>query len=132
MKASVDGAIAQLQALPGSQILDTGLEQMYLQKSLRSSAWRLAAESGYLLHADFELATDIGALIDFQTSSYQSIVLRMNDAVFDKTPQFSENPIEYYVKTSGLIDEWIAQTNYLNLLYDSLFEREEFEQLACG
>ena len=132
MLASVQGAIAQLQSQPGARPPETNLEQMLTQESLRYSAWTLAGESGYLLRANFELATEIGALVDFQEDSYQSIVSRMNDAVFDRSVEYSEEPITFYVSLSGLIGEWIAQTNYLEQKYDALFTREDFNQLACG
>lgn len=132
MLASVQGAITQLQTQPGSSAPETNLEQMLTQESLRYSAWTLAGESGYLLHANFELATEIGALVDFQEDSYQSIVSRMNDAVFDRSVEYSDNPLSTYVSLSGLIGEWIAQTNYLEQKYDALFSREDFNELICS
>ena len=132
IKATVQGAIATLQAQTEGNVPDTNLEQMLLQESLRYSAWTLAGESGYLLHANFELSTEIGALVDFQEDSYQSIVIRINDAVFNRSTEFKDNPLKSYVSLDRLINEWITQTNYLEQKYDSLFAREDFNELTCG
>ena len=91
MQASVNGTIALISNQSVKQLPQTNLEQMLMQESLRYSAWKLAGESGYLLHANFELATEIGALIDFQTDSYQPVVSRINDAVFDRTAEIKNS-----------------------------------------
>lgn len=132
MLASVQGTIALLQSQPNTSLPETNLEQMLTQESLRYSAWTLAGESGYLLHANFELATEIGALLDFQEDNYLPIVRRINDAVFDRAAQYNENPLTTYVSLNGLIGEWIAQTNYLEQKYDELFAREDFNALICS
>lgn len=129
--ATVQGAITTLNSQSDAQMQRSNLEQMILQESLRYSAWRLSAESGYLLHADFELATEIGSLFDYQSDSYQPLIVRINDAIFDRSTDIDDNPIEYYISLSGLLSEWAAQTNYLQQKYESLFSDEKFLALDC-
>ncbi|TDF38507.1 hypothetical protein EYS14_12600 [Alteromonadaceae bacterium M269] len=131
MLAVIKGAIASLESQAEQEIPQTNLEQMLLQESLRYSAWTLAGESGYLLHANFELATDIGALFDYQEDRYQSIVVRINDAVYNRSRELRDNPADYYVSLNELVTEWISQTNYLEQKYESLFARTDFVELAC-
>lgn len=132
MHSLINGAITQISSQPDAEIDQSNLEQMLSQESLRYSAWALAGESGYLLHANFELATEIGALFDYQEDRYQSIVMRINDAVFDRSTQYAENPMEYYVSLSGLVTEWVAQTSYLEQKYEALFALDDFNALSCG
>lgn len=132
MLASVQGTLALLESQPDAAIRESNLEQMLTQESLRYSAWTLAGESGYLLHANFELATEIGALLDFQEDNYLPVIARINDAVFDRSAQYGDDPMATYVSLNGLISEWIAQTNYLEQKYDELFAREDFNALICG
>ncbi|WP_026375288.1 hypothetical protein [Aestuariibacter salexigens] len=131
MLASVKGTISLLQAQPDGRPPKTDLESMLIQESLRYSAWTLAGESGYLLHANFELATEIGALIDFQQDSYLSVVNRINEAVFDRGTQYREAPLDWYVSLSSLINEWVTQTDFLERKYVALFERSDFIELGC-
>ena len=88
LMATIEAAIAMAQQDTESDAPAVNLEQMLIQESLRYSAWTLAGESGYLLHANFELATEIGALIDFQENSYQPVVNRLNTALFASTQEF--------------------------------------------
>ena len=129
--AVVNGAIKTLESSPTSEVSVSALKDMYLQKSLRYSAWTLAGESGYLLHANFEMATEIGALFHYQQDSYQPVVARLNDRLFDSLPEYSDNAIVHYASLKDLINEWIAQSLYLKNSYDTLFEREDFQQLLC-
>ena len=127
----VNGAIKTLESDPQSSVSASALKDMHLQKSLRYSAWTLAGESGYLLHANFELATEIGALFHYQQDSYQPVVARLNDKLFNSLPEYSDNAIEHYASLRDLINEWTAQSMYLRGSYESLFEREDFQQLPC-
>jgi hypothetical protein len=131
MLAVIKGAIKFFNSQATGELPETNLEQMLLQESLRYSAWTLAGESGYLLHANFELATDIGALIDYQEDRYQSIVVRVTDAIFNRNKELRENPLEYYVSLNELVGEWVAQTNFLEQKYESLFARPDFIGLDC-
>ncbi len=131
MLASVNGAIRILNSQPQTELTRSNLEQMLVQESLRYSAWSLAGESGYLIHANFELATEIGSLFDYQADSYQPLVNRINDAIFDRSLKYNEQPIEYYISLGGLLAEWTAQTNYLDQKYETLFNSANFVQLDC-
>lgn len=131
MQATVNGTISLLSNQTISELPRTNLNQMLIQESLRYSAWKLAGESGYLLHANFELATEMGTLYDFQVDSYRPLVNRINDAVFDRSVEFTGEPLEYYVKLSSIVNEWITQTLYLVRKYESLFNREDFKNLQC-
>ena len=105
---------------------------MLSQESLRYSAWTLAGESGYLVYANFELSTEIGAVFDFQEDSYLPLVSRVNDAIFNRSTEFSDNSLASYESLDRLINQWIAQTNYLERKYDLLFAREDFNALVCS
>lgn len=132
LQATVQAAISTSQHSRNGDIPQNNLEQMVVQESLRYSAWTLAGESGYMLHANFELATEIGALVDFQGDSYQPIINRINEAVFDKSREFDDSPMESYIRLSSLIDEWVAQTTFLAQKYDQLFLRDDFINMNCG
>lgn len=131
LNATINAAIAMYQQPAVDIPTMNSLQGMLVQESLRYSAWDLAGESGYLLHANFELATEIGAVIDFQEDSYQPVVNRINAAIFDSIQVYSDNHLDSYVKLSSLVNEWIAKTNYLEQKYELLFAREDFLQLQC-
>ena len=131
MLAVIKGATAFMNSQANGEPPQTNLEQMLMQESLRYSAWTLAGESGYLLHANFELATDIGALFDYQEDRYQSILSRVNNAVFNRNKALRDDPVEYYISLNELISEWIAQTNFLEQKYEALFARPDFIALEC-
>lgn len=111
---------------------DMNLEAMLIQESLRYSAWSLAGESGYMLHANYELATEIGALIDFQKDSYQPVINRLNAAIFNHGVVLNESKRESHVRLISLTNEWVAQTRYLQSKYEMLFAREDFNNLDCA
>lgn len=131
MLAIVNGALKTLKVGEASATPVLGLKEMHFQKSLRHSAWTLAGESGYLIHANFELATEIGALFDYQQDSYQPVIARLNDNLFNSSSEYIENPIAHYASLKELINESIAQSLYLKTSYDALFEREDFKLLSC-
>lgn len=131
MLAIIKGAITQLNSQADAEPPQTNLEQMLLQESLRYSAWTLAGESGYLLHANFELATDIGALFDYQEDTYQSIIVRVNDTIYNRSVALQNSPTDYYVSLNELIGEWVAQTKFLEGKYEALFARSDFIGLDC-
>lgn len=131
MLALSGASIAMLQHDPGAELQKTDLYQMMVKDSLRRSAWTLASESGYLLHANFELATEIGALLDFQAVQYQGVVRLVRDAVYEHNGPMGETPIDYYLGITDLVVEWIGQTNYLKRKYEELFAREDFANLEC-
>ncbi len=124
-------AVSQLQAQPDANLEEAHFEKMLLRESLRYSAWTLAGESGYLVYANFQLATEIGALLDYQEDRYQVMVDRINSAIMELKLSTVESPLDYYLSLSTTIEEWIAQTQYLEGKYDALFEREDFINLAC-
>ncbi len=129
--ATINALVSATQRGEATTITLTNLEQMLVQESLRYSAWSLAAESGYMLHANFELATEIGAVLDFQRDSYQPVINRLNEAIFDSSQSFNEDPTESQIKLLSLTNEWISKTRYLQTKYDQLFSREDFIGLEC-
>ena len=124
-------AIAVLQSDPDAQTQKTDLYEMMVKDSLRRSAWTLASESGYLLHADFEMATEIGALIEYQVGQYEGAVALVHHAVYEHDSPAGEAPVDYYLNITNLVVEWIGQTDYLTRKYEDLFAREDFANLAC-
>lgn len=131
MLAIADGALKTLKFGEASLTSVSGLKDMHFQKSLRYSAWTLASESGYLLHANFELATEIGALFHYQQDSYQPVIARLNDNLFNSSSDYLDNPIAHYASLKELINQSIAQSSYLKTSYDALFAREDFMLLPC-
>lgn len=121
---------AELQKADLDQI-KTDLSRIMLQESLRRSAWTLASESGYLLHANFQLATEIGALLDYQEDRYQTLVELVYDSVYEHNSPGGDSPVDYYLTIADLVTEWIGQTHYLQQRYDALFSREDFVNLQC-
>ncbi|MEE4300891.1 MAG: hypothetical protein V2J24_15740 [Pseudomonadales bacterium] len=111
--------------------IKSDLSRIMLQESLRRSAWSLASESGYLLHANFQLATEIGALLDYQEDRYQSLVELVYDSVYEHNSPGDESPVDYYLTIADLVTEWIGQTRYLQQRYEALFSREDFASLEC-
>lgn len=131
LNATINAAITMYQQSTTDIPTMNSLQGMLVQESLRYSAWDLAGESGYLLHANFELATEIGAVMDFQEDSYQPVVNRINAAIFESIQEYSDKHLDSYVKLSSLVNEWIAQTSYLEQKYELLFNREDFIKLEC-
>ena len=131
MLALSGASIAVLQADPDAKTLKTDLYELMVKDSLRRSAWTLASESGYLLHADFEMATEIGALLEFQDRQYQDAVSLVRDAVYEHDSPADAAPVDYYLNITNLVVEWIGQTDYLTRKYEDLFAREDFANLQC-
>lgn len=131
MLALTNASITQLRTQPNAKPPQTDLKKMLIQESLRYSAWALAGESGYLLHANFQLATEIGALFDYQQDRYQITVQRVIDAVSEHNTAYHSAPLDHYANISGLVGEWSAQTTYLEQKYEALFAREDFLALPC-
>lgn len=131
MLALSGAAISVLQANADAETDKTDLYRLMVNDSLRRSAWTLASESGYLLHADFEMATEIGALIDYQEGQYQVMIGLVRDAVFEHNGPIGEAAIDYYLRITDLVTEWIGQTSFLDRKYETLFANETFANLAC-
>lgn len=131
MLALSAASITMLKIDPQAETQKADLYRLMVRESLRRSAWTLASESGYLLHANFEMATEIGALLDFQQGQYQSIVALVRDAVYEHDGPLGESSTDYYLRIADLVDEWIGQTNYLSRKYEVLFAREDFSSLPC-
>lgn len=127
-----EAAVVELQAQGETQIQLNQFQDMLLSEPLRYSAWTLAGESGYLVYANFELATEIGALVDYQEDRYKKIVDRMHNAFFDLKLATDDAALRRFNALSEMINEWINQTEYLENKYDNLFEREDFIALECN
>lgn len=106
--------------------------QMLLGEPLRYSAWTLAGESGYLVHANFELATEIGALFHYQEDRYKGIVEQINREMFELKISEDNETLDNYLILSDLINELVTQTQYIESKYDALFQRADFSALQCG
>lgn len=130
-KASIAQFDAQFDGSGQQQTQDVDLQNMLIQESLRYSAWTLAGESGYLLHANFQLATEIGALFDFQQDRFHTITERVNDAVSDYDSLLTKAPLDYFTTIASLVSEWTEQTEYLEEKYGVLFSRKDFKELKC-
>jgi len=129
--ALTNASMAQLNSQPDEQIPKTDFKSMLVQESLRYSAWTLAGESGYLLHANFQLATEIGALFDYQQDKYTNTITRVNEAVSLYEAANEEATLFHYSTIATTVSDWSAQTNYLEEKYEALFARDDFIQLAC-
>ena len=127
-----ESAIVELQAQAETQIQLNQFQEILLSEPLRYSAWTLAGESGYLVYANFELATEIGALVDYQEDRYKVIVQRMNNTIVDLKVMVDNPPLEKFVVLTDMINEWIIQTEYLESKYDELFQRKDFIALECN
>ncbi|WP_286262624.1 hypothetical protein [Thalassotalea atypica] len=131
MLSLAESAIVELQAQSETKTQLSQFQEMLLSEPLRYSAWTLAGESGYLVYANFELATEIGALIDYQEDSYKMIVQRMNNTIIDLKILEDKPPLKRFVVLTEMINEWIIQTKYLENKYDDLFQRKDFIALTC-
>lgn len=129
MLALSRASISLLRSNSEEEVQNAELTQLMVKESIRHSAWTLASESGYLLHANFQLATEIGALLDFQEERYQAIVELVYDAVYEHDSGVGDSPVDYYLNVSNLVTEWIGQTDYLRRKYGDLFAREDFSGL---
>lgn len=132
MLALSEAAIVELKAQAETQIQLNQFQEMLLSEPLRYSAWTLAGESGYLVYANFELATEIGALIDYQEDRYKMIFERMSTTLVDLKINTDEPKLKRYETLTDMIKEWTSQTEYLNKKYHNLFQREDFIALACN
>ncbi|TPH19292.1 hypothetical protein [Litorilituus lipolyticus] len=127
-----EAAIFELKAESKTKIQLNQFQEILLTEPLRYSAWTLAGESGYLVYANFELATEIGALIDYQEDRYKMIVQRMNSSIIDLKVLVDTSPLKRFITLKDMINEWTIQTEYLESRYDNLFQREDFIALTCN
>jgi len=125
-------AIVELEAQSKTQIQLNQFQEMLLTEPLRYSAWTLAGESGYLVYANFELATEIGAIIDYQEDRYKMIFQRMNNTIIDLKLLAEKPPARRFLALTDMINEWVTHTKYLETKYDELFKREDFIALECS
>lgn len=131
MLALTNASMTQLSSQPDTEIPKIDFKSLLVQESLRYSAWTLAGESGYLLHANFQLATEIGALFDYQQDKYYNAINQVNIAVSRYEAAIDDSTLEHYATIATQLSEWSAQTTYLEEKYESLFAREDFNQLDC-
>ena len=127
-----EAAIIELQAQSETQIQLNQFQEMLLSEPLRYSAWTLAGESGYLVYVNFELATEIGALIDYQEDRYKKIVERMNNTIVDLKILVDKSALQRFTTLTDMINAWVTQTKYLENKYDDLFQRKDFVALECN
>lgn len=127
-----ESAIVEIQAQSKTQIQIKQFQNVLLSEPLRYSAWTLAGESGYLVYANFELATEIGALIDYQEDRYKVTVQRLNNTIVDLKTLVDSPPLKRFAALTDMINEWVIQTEFLENKYDTLFQREDFIALECG
>lgn len=132
LSSSVAGLIAASRS--GADLSENSipLDSSILNESLRYSAWSLASDSGYLLHANFELATEMGAIIDFQRDQYNPVAARVNSLLFTTKYDDEQADVSQYEELASGINEWIALSHLLSQKYQLLFSREDFIQLQCG
>lgn len=131
LSLSVQGLIASSQNVTDLSDISIPLDRGILSESLRYSAWSLASESGYLLHANFELATEIGAIIDFQRDQYNPVAANVNSLLFAGQSGSVEEGLYQFEALSSGINEWIALSNLLSQKYETLFSNEDFINLSC-
>ncbi|MFC3096092.1 hypothetical protein DRW07_05715 [Alteromonas sediminis] len=129
--ALTNASMTQLNGQPDASLPKTDFKSMLVQESLRYSAWTLAGESGYLLHANFQLATEIGALFDFQRDTYATTMIRVSESVANYEAASGSTDLSHYSSIATSVSEWSAQTHYLQEKYETLFSREDFIELNC-
>lgn len=127
-----EAALVELRTQSETLIELNQFQEMLLNEPLRYSAWTLAGESGYLVYVNFELATEIGALIDYQEDRYKMIVERMDNTIVDLKLLTDKPLLQSFVTLTDLINEWGNHTKYLEKKYDDLFQREDFIALKCN
>lgn len=110
----------------------TILNRPLFTEKLRSTAWNLAIETGYLLHVDFAFATEIAVVYDLQEESYMKAVEKVIESLFQiiKT-QGNTATFESQSQLSLLFQEWMSQEAYLVSYYQKLLENKQFEALEC-
>ncbi len=111
---------------PGSDVPEGGyFDRAIMQHSLQNSAWRLAMESGYLLHVDFGQASDIAALYSLQTLGVESSLHAIIDII--RQPETVLTPIN--LDTCRLIqaalNELLSQEDYLAQNYQQVLKALE-------
>lgn len=127
-----NATLAQLKAQPQTKIKLDKLKEMLFGEPLRYSAWTVAGESGYLVYANFELATEIGALIHYQEDQYKTYIDNVNWEFSNFSLPTNKKSIENFVIISDSINELMTQTRYLEVKYDTIFQREDFRTLECA
>ena len=132
MSALSAATIVELQTQPETKTKLSRFQEMLQGEPLRYSAWTLAGESGYLVYANFELATEIGALIHYQEDRYKTVIDQVHSEVFSLKISSEKGSLNNFVVLSDVINELLAQTEFLENKYDALFQREDFLALQCG
>ena len=130
--AYVEDTIDKARQDPQSASSLSLIDRPILIQSLRSTAWTLALETGYLLHVDFKLATTVAAVYELQEKSYKKTFERVVEALFESLT-LNENEVTLAQRREILVllREWYLQEQYLITNYKDLMQQPGIQDMRC-
>ena len=130
--AYVEGSIKQVKEDPELESSLPLIDRPILVDNLRSTAWMLALETGYLLHVDFKLATKVAAVYELQEKSYKRTFEGVVETLFSNLKNNNgEVTIKHRQEVLLVLTEWYLQEQYLLDNYSNLMKLPAVEGMEC-
>lgn len=107
------------------------IDRPIFTKQLRNTAWELAIETGYLLHVDFSMATEIASVYDLQEDSYKLMIPKIIEVLFSDESDIENTNLRAQRKLLAYMTEWVLQLNYLISVYEKQLSSEQLTTLEC-
>ena len=106
---ALSGASIAVLIDPDAETDKTDLYRLMVNDSLRRSAWTLASESGYPCTRTSRWPRSRFAH-RLSGRAVPGVIGLVRDAVFEHNGPIGEAPIDYYLRITDLVTEWIGQT----------------------
>lgn len=119
----------QLQQQPSTDI--PLIDRPIIIDHLSDTAWSLAMETGYLLHVDFGLATEVARVYSLQEDSYRTMVEKIISVVFAHQTETGYATVQSQSELVALFNEWHEQGKYLAYQYEQLFASDSWDGVSC-
>ncbi|MBO6658874.1 MAG: hypothetical protein JJ934_18420 [Pseudomonadales bacterium] len=129
--AYVDSTIEQLSAEPPPAEPISMIDRPLFMEGLEDTAWDLAMETGYLLHADFTLAAEMSKVYGIQNEFIAMNIPRILDLLYWRSAGIRETDLETQLSLRTLLAELVSQEEYAIFRYERLLARSDLSELAC-
>ena len=129
--AYVENTIERAEQEPEAARSQPLIDRPILIENLRSTAWTLALETGYLLHVDFKSATTVAAVYELQEKSYKKTFERVVETLFANLTLEEPITVKQRKEILVLLREWYLQEKYLLNNYSDLMKQPFIEGMQC-
>ena len=127
----VENSIKQIQDDPESSTSIELIDRQIIVDNLRSTAWTLALETGYLLHVDFKFATKVAAVYELQEKSYKKTFEGVVETLFTILKADEKVTLQQRKELFIVLREWYLQEQYLLSKYAGLMQQAGIKDMAC-